>query len=82
MTTPENTPEVAHDDVVAKIEVAAQKFAAELKQIDGVRIEEVMYLIALERDGGDQMTLATGSTETTAEGLRTVMLTEALNQRQ
>lgn len=82
MATPENTPEVAVDPTIAKIEDAARKFADELKAIDGVRIEEVMYLIALERDGNEQMTLATGSTETTAEGLRTVMLTEALQQRQ
>lgn len=64
-------------DIMEQIGDAAEDFAKRLADI--VEVREVTYQIAFE--DGDQMRLASGSTEEAPEALRHAMLTEALKNR-
>lgn len=63
----------------AIVESAADEFAAKLKE--NLNVKEVIYLVAFE-DETEDIRLAQGSTEEAPEGLRRVMLTEALKKRE
>lgn len=63
----------------AKLETAADEFAATLKR--NFKVREVIYLVAFDNPDTGEVQLAHGSTESVPESVRAIMLNEALNAR-